>query len=100
MSEGESEQEKEYLAVTDQKPISAYVISGEVQLKASGRLVLMARGRSISYAVDVANQIVERSEGTASISGVRVATDRLPDGKYISRMEITIERRGGAAESK
>lgn len=93
MSE-EAQGEKEYLAVTDQKPVSAYVISGEVQLKASGRLILMARGRSINQAVDVANMIVQRSEGSAEISGVRIASDRLPDGKYISRMEITIERKG------
>ena len=85
--------DKEYLAVTDQKPVSAYVISGEVQLQASGRLVLMARGRSINYAVDVANQIVERSGGSATVSSVKVATDQLPDGKYISRMEITIEKK-------
>jgi len=85
--------DKEYLVVTDQKPISAYVISGEVQLNASGRLVLVARGRSINYAVDVANQIVERADGSAAISGVNVATDQLPDGKYISRIEITVEKK-------
>lgn len=85
---------KEYLAVTDQKPVSAYVISGEVQLQASGKLVLMARGRSINYAVDVANKIVERSGGSAVVSDVKVTSDKLPSGKYVSRMEITIVRKG------
>ncbi len=93
MSEEASGADKDYLIVTDQKPVSAYVVSGEVQLNASGRLVLLARGRSISHAVDVANQILMRSGGSAAVSDVRVTTDKLPNGKFVSRMEITIERR-------
>lgn len=95
-----SDQEKEgqgeqggYLIVTDQKPANAYVLSGEVQLGLSGRLVLLARGRSINEAVDVANMILSRAGGDAIISSVKVGTDQLPTGKYVSRMEITIEKR-------
>lgn len=101
MSESEDEGEiahrlpPHYLVVDDQKPTRAYILSGSVQLSVSNKLVLLARGRSISKAVDVALEISSKLGGRASVREIKLGSDQLSSGRYISTIEISMEAEDG-----
>jgi len=80
-----------YLVVNEHKPMKAYVLSGTVQLSISDKLVLFARGRSISKAVDVALSILSRLGDRASLSSIKIGSEQTSKGKYVSTIEIVIE---------
>ena len=79
-----------YLVISEQKPARAYVLSGTLQLSVSDKLVLFARGRSISKAVDVALSIISKLGDRVSIENIRLSSEQTPSGKYVSTMEIVL----------
>lgn len=81
-----------YLVVSSQKPMHAYILSGVTQLMVSDKLVVLGRGKDISTAVSVALSIASRLEDEVKISRVEVGSDKTSSGRYVSRIQIEIER--------
>ncbi len=80
-----------------QKPIMNYVLAAGKRLADGGSSVLVqARGRSISKAVDVALIAVDRSKGELTMGEIGISTETLPgaDGSplKVSCIKIVLRR--------
>jgi DNA-binding protein len=80
-----------------QKPIMNYVLVAGKRLAECGSCVLIqARGKSISKAVDVALITVDRSKGEVRLGGIGINTEVLPgsDGNplNVSSIKISLNR--------
>lgn len=81
-----------YLVVSSQKPMHAYILSGVTQLMVSDKLIVLGRGKDINMAVNVALGITSRLEDEVEISKVEVGSDKTSSGRYVSRIQIEIKR--------
>lgn len=80
-----------------QKPMMNYVLAAGKRLGVAGSSVLIqARGRSISKAVDVALIITDRSNGEVKMGDIGISTEVLPgaDGSplNVSSIRITLSK--------
>jgi len=80
-----------------QKPMMNYVLAAGKRLTGNGSSVLIqARGKSISKAVDVALITVDRSNGEVRMGEIRINTEVLPgaDGNplNVSSIKISLSR--------
>lgn len=76
-----------------QKPMMNYVLAAGKRLAEGGAIVLIqARGRSISKAVDVALITMERSKGGVKMGEIGINTEVLPgaDGNPLNVSSIKI----------
>ena len=79
------------------KPLMAYVTSALIQLANQPRVMIKARGLSIGRAVDVAQIVARRTEGSGySIGTIKISSEQLQsqDGRTrnVSTIEIEIKR--------
>ncbi|MDE1766926.1 MAG: DNA-binding protein [Thaumarchaeota archaeon] len=80
------------------KPLMAYVTSALIQLANQPRVLIKARGLSIGRAVDVAQIVARRTEGSGySVGEIRISSEQLQsqDGRSrnVSTIEIEIKRK-------
>ena len=80
-----------------QKPIMNYVLAAGKRLAEGGSSVLIqARGKSISKAVDVALITMDRSKGEVRMGDIGISTEVLPgaDGNplNVSSIKIALKR--------
>jgi DNA-binding protein len=74
------------------KDVMAYVLSAVLQLSQSQFVVIKARGRAISKAVDVSQVLINRfGEGKFFVQEVKLATEVLQGTEGISRNVSTID---------
>jgi len=76
-----------------QKPMMNYVLAAGKRLAEGGsRVLIQARGKSISKAVDVALITMERSKGTVMMGEIGISTEVLPgaDGDPLNVSSIKI----------
>lgn len=78
------------------KPRMTYVIASSKQLNEAGAVILKARGKSISQAVDVAEIVRRRYITDARVDDIRIATEVLEgeDGEQanVSSIQIFMSR--------
>ncbi|NPA86040.1 MAG: DNA-binding protein Alba [bacterium] len=78
-----------------QKPTSKYILAVLMQFnnKNANRVVLKARGKAISKAVDVAQIITRRFLKDVKVGSIQIGTDELqdPSGRKINISTIAIE---------
>ncbi len=91
--------EEEQVIYIGQKPVTSYVLAALAQLNESNvqRVVLKARGRAISRAVDVAEVIRRRlMKGQVEIDDIRISTESIESEggreSNVSAIEITIKK--------
>ncbi len=84
------------------KPAMNYVLAVVTQFnKGSNKVVVKARGKSISRAVDVVEIVRKRFINDLEIADINIGTEKLQlDDKNVnvSSMEITLEKKEGAEE--
>ncbi len=74
------------------KPLMAYVTSALIQLANNPRVLIKARGLSIGRAVDVAQIIARRTEGSGyAIGEIKISSEQLESNDGRSRNVSTIE---------
>ena len=74
------------------KPLMAYVTSALIQLANNPKVLIKARGLSIGRAVDVAQIIARRTEGSGySVGGIKISSEQLESNDGRSRNVSTIE---------
>lgn len=74
------------------KPLMAYVTSALIQLANNPRVLIKARGLSIGRAVDVAQIIARRTEGSGySVGEIKISSEQLQSNDGRSRNVSTIE---------
>ena len=101
--EGKTPMAEEYATVLiGQKPTMNYVLATTMPLNDGRKVVLKARGRAISKAVDVAEITRNRFVQEAAIEAIIIGTEEgksSMDGRprNVSTMEITISPKKGAA---
>ncbi len=81
------------------KPVASYVIACISQLQTTEKIVLKARGRAISRAVDVAEILKRRFlKDIISIESIKTDTEQIEtnDGRVsnVSAIEIVIRKNG------
>ncbi len=79
------------------KPVMSYALSAMLQLTQFDEVVLRARGKAISRAVDVA-QIITRRLGSEQyhVKDIKLDTELLGEGeqkRYVSTIEIVIAKK-------
>lgn len=76
------------------KPVMSYAMSCLIQLTQAGEVVVKARGRAISTAVDVAEIVTKRlGNGQFAIKGIQIDTEVVGEGtetRNISSIEIVV----------
>ncbi|MHA1595594.1 MAG: DNA-binding protein Alba [Candidatus Baldrarchaeia archaeon] len=87
----------ENVVFVGKKPLSSYILAAITQLnEGAKRIVLKARGRAISRAVDIAEILRKRLGFNLEVKDIKTGTETLttPDGKQInvSAIEIVLER--------
>lgn len=87
---------QEGVILVGQKPTPNYVLAAVMQFtQGSKRVILKARGRAISKAVDAAEIVRRFLEGKVQIASVKIDSERLGEpGKErtVSTIEIVLER--------
>ena len=87
---------QEGVILVGQKPTPNYVLAAVMQFtQGSKRVILKARGRAISKAVDAAEIVKRFLEGKVKIADVKIDSERLGEpGKErtVSTIEIVLER--------
>ena len=87
---------QEGVILVGQKPTPNYVLAAVMQFtQGSKRVILKARGRAISKAVDAAEIVRRFLEGKVKIADVKIDSERLGEpGKErtVSTIEIVLER--------
>jgi len=80
-----------------QKPVANYVLAAVTQFTmGSKRVILKARGRSISKAVDAAEIVRRFMEGKVDITSVKIGSEKVGEpGKerVVSTIEIVLEKK-------
>lgn len=79
------------------KPLMSYVLAGLRQINGDeGILVIKARGKAISRAVDVAEILRHQFVATASVDDIEISTERLTSDEgresNVSSIEIFMSR--------
>lgn len=77
------------------KPVYSYIMACMTQLESGSSIVLKARGRAITRAVDVAEVLTKRFlSGKSVITNIEISTEQLKarDGRQsnVSAIEITV----------
>lgn len=79
------------------KPVMVYALSAQLQLTQYPEIVLRARGRSISRAVDVAEVLVHRlGLDSYEIGPITIGTETVGEGeekRNVSTIEIIVQRK-------
>ncbi len=77
------------------KPVMSYALSAVMQLTQFDEIVLRARGRAISRAVDVAQVIVNRlGNDRYGIKNIKIDTELVgPEQRNVSTIEIVIGKK-------
>lgn len=73
------------------KPVMNYVMAAVLTLQSGGDLVLKARGRAISKAVDASQIIINRFAKDYEIKSVNLGTEEMTDQEGRTRSISTIE---------
>ena len=78
------------------KPVMSYALSAIMQLTQFDEVVLRARGKAISRAVDVAQVIVNRlGNDRYEVKGIKIDTEVVgPEQRNVSTIEIVVGRKG------
>ena len=80
-----------------QKPVMNYVLAAVIQFnQGAQRVILKARGRSISKAVDAAEIVRRFMEGKVDITSVKIGSEKVGEpGKerVVSTIEIVLEKK-------
>jgi len=87
------------------KPVMNYVLATTMPLAEGKKVVLKARGRAISKAVDVAQVVTRRFMQDAEIESVNIGTEEGRVGqdgrpRSVSTIEITITPKKGGSKKK
>lgn len=98
MSTGNRPEAKDTVFI-GKKPLMAYVTSALIQLANNPRVLIKARGLSIGRAVDVAQIIARRTEGSGySVGEIKISSEQLEsnDGRSrnVSTIEIEVKKNG------
>jgi DNA-binding protein Alba len=72
------------------KPISSYILKGRDHLDKGENLIIMARGRRTSMAIDVALILEHRYKAKILSSKTKVFTDIMDENKRVSAIEIWV----------
>jgi len=87
---------QEGVILVGQKPTPNYVLAAVMQFsQGSKRVILKARGRAISKAVDAAEIVKRFLEGKVQVTSVKIDSEKLGEpGKErtVSTIEIVLER--------
>ena len=87
----------EGVILVGQKPVANYVLAAVTQFTlGSKRVILKARGRSISKAVDAAEVVRRFMEGKVDITSVKISSEKVGEpGKerMVSAIEIVLEKK-------
>ncbi len=79
------------------KPLMVYALSAQLQLSTYPEVVLRARGRAISKAVDVAQVLVNRiGKDLYELGSINIGTEEVGEGEQkrnVSTIEIVIKRK-------
>lgn len=76
------------------KPPMSYVLATVAQFTKADEVVIKARGRSISTAVDVAQIVVNRFLPNASVKDVKILTEEVPPRPRPGETQEQAEARG------
>ncbi len=91
-----AEQSRENVVFVGAKPVMNYVLAVITQFANSSEVVLKARGRAISRAVDAAEVARNRFVQNAKVKEIRIGTEELTNtegGKSnVSTIEITLSK--------
>lgn len=79
------------------KPVMGYVVAALIQFNRGGeKVILKARGRAISRAVDVAEILRNKFlPGQVKVGNISISTERVGEGEQardVSTIEIVLER--------
>ncbi len=98
--EAPSEQKKAYPPnniFIGKKPLMVYALSAQLQLANYPEVILRARGRAISRAVDVAQVLVNRiGKDLYEVADIKIGTEELGEGdqkRNVSTIEIVVKKR-------
>lgn len=91
-------QEENTVFVGNKKPTINYVLACMTLFANSKKIVLKARGRAISKAVDVTEILRRRFVTEAKVSSVQIGTEELTDAETkrtsrVSSIEITLTKK-------
>lgn len=91
-----AEQSRENVVFVGAKPVMNYVLAVITQFANSSEVVIKARGRAISRAVDAAEVARNRFIQNAKVKEIRISTEELTNtegGKSnVSAIEITLSK--------
>jgi DNA-binding protein len=74
------------------KPVTSYVLAAMTAMNSDGTVVLKARGRAISRAVDVAEVLRNRYVQGLVVKGISIGTEEVEDKKSGEKTRVsTIE---------
>ncbi len=95
----------EAVILVGRKPTMNYVLATTMPLAEGKKVVLKARGRAISKAVDVAQVVTRRFMQDAEIESVNIGTEEGRVGqdgrpRSVSTIEITITPKKGGSKKK
>lgn len=82
------------VVLVGKKPIMSYATAALMQLMESGNIVIKARGRAISRAVDVAQVLENRlMKGAVKVADIKIGTETLGNPpKNVSTIEVKLEK--------
>jgi DNA-binding protein len=93
----------ESVVFVGRKPLMSYVLATVIQLKSDAKeVVIKARGKAISRAVDVAEIVRNRFVSTTKISDIKIGTEVLSTNEggttNVSSIEIFLINEGEASD--
>jgi len=75
--------------VGSQKPVMVYIPPSLMALNEYGEVIIAARGRAISRAVDVA-EVLRNRFADVSVQSIDIGTQEMDEGRKISTISITL----------
>mgnify|MGYP000383172684 CR=1 FL=1 len=95
----------EAVILVGRKPTMNYVLATTMPLTEGKKVILKARGRAISKAVDVAQVVTRRFIKEADIESINIGTEEGRVGadgrpRSVSTIEITITPKKGSSKKK
>ncbi|MGQ9583591.1 MAG: DNA-binding protein Alba [Thermoplasmatota archaeon] len=87
------------------KPLMSYVLAAVMQINSeAGKVVIKARGKAISRAVDVAEILRNKFVQSARVRDIRISTESLASEgggqTNVSSIEIVLVREGAAPQAQ
>lgn len=96
---------EELYVYVGKKPLMSYVLAAVMQINSeAGEVVIKARGKAISRAVDVAEILRNKFVQSARVRDIRISTESLASEgggqTNVSSIEIVLVREGAAPQAQ